>query len=133
MAAYKYYLHEDYSTCINIKGVQFKNSWIKIKKDGGILIKQRYAWNGCSPKIRILDLLFGTPDGALNLKTGYEYCYHASLVHDVLYQFKKELPISRKQADLVFRDRLKSTGFFWWRVYYLVVRAAGWIFGKWNK
>ena len=30
-----------------------------------LTIKARYAWNGCSPKVKIFSMVFGTPEGAL--------------------------------------------------------------------
>ena len=49
-----------------------------------------YAWDGCSPKFQILDLIFGTHDGAISENTGKAVTYYASMVHDVLYQFHDE-------------------------------------------
>jgi hypothetical protein len=92
-----------------------------------------YAWDGCSPKFQILDLIFGTPDGAISENTGKAVTYYASMVHDVLYQFHDEFgkKISRKQVDLIFIDELEKGQFIPARMYYLMVRALGGIY--WRK
>lgn len=46
-------------------------------------------------------------------------------VHDYLYATK---PLSRRQADLIFRDAMKVLGVPWWQrsAFYFAVRAGGW-------
>lgn len=91
-----------------------------------------YAWDGCTPKWEILDLVIGTPDGRLNYVTEKPITYYASLIHDILYQFKADVPVSRKETDLIFRDELRRASFFWTIVYFAVVRLFGGFFGKWK-
>lgn len=103
--------------------------WLEIKKDGKIIVKKDYAWDGCSPKLNILDLLWvGTPDGAIN--EGKPVTYYASLVHDALGQFRedKEMPFDREQRDLIFHEMLE--GFTFQKLYYLAVRVFGSLYSQ---
>ena len=38
-----------------------------IETNGDITVTRGYAWNGCSPKVCIFDLLFGTPEGVVHV------------------------------------------------------------------
>ena len=97
-----------------------------LERNGAITVTRGYAWNGCSPKFRVLDLLVGTPEGVVNARTGQRKTYFASLVHDALYQFLDDgLPLARKQADLVFLFLMRESGFRLAPVYWLFVRAFG--------
>ena len=97
-----------------------------VEREGRITVTQGYAWNGCSPKFLVLDLLFGTPEGAVHVRTERPKTYYASLVHDALYQFLPEgLPMTRRQADRVFLDLLEEAEFSLARVYWLAVRLFG--------
>lgn len=99
-----------------------------ISAEGVITITRGYAWDGCTPKFYLLDLVFGTPDGVVLLRTGRPKTYYASLVHDALYQFlPDELPLSRAQADRCFLDLMTESGFMLRYVYYFAVRAFGWL------
>ena len=94
-----------------------------------INISKGYAWNGCSPKFSFMDLfIIGTPDGINDYRTGKPKTYYASLVHDFLYQFKKQHGLSRKQCDMIFIGMLKDTKFFLRHIYYIAVRLVGWMF-----
>ncbi len=104
---------------------------LEIKLDGTIIVKKDYAWDGCSPKLNVLDLFWvGTPDGALNQNK--PITYYASLVHDALGQFAKKeperMPFNRKERDLIFKEMLEGFAFKW--VYYLAVRIFGGIYSK---
>lgn len=128
----------------------FVNEWLEL--DGHIITVygshlKGYAWDGCSPKTRFLDLYLGTPDGIVTKQyvevkedsprgqwPQFDYVpktYYASLVHDLLYQFKKEVPVSREVADLIFLEFMEAQGFILAGFYYRAVRAVGWIYGKW--
>jgi len=123
----------------NIEGFRYENSdgWLKIEKNGKIIIKasneRGYAWDGCTPKVEFFDLVFGAPDGRMDFSTGKPMTYYASMVHDILYQFKKEVPISRKDADVLFKEILKEAKFKPWPIFYFLVRLFGGIFGKWKN
>jgi len=137
---WKFVLEEDYKYKSNIlkdRVCDFK--WLNISEDGIITIKgsteNGYAWDGCTPKKNLLHITWGNFDGKLNRfsKSNYKpYTYYASMVHDVLYQYKRCAPITRKEADLIFYDLLKESGFMWSRVYYIGVRLFGWWFRGWK-
>lgn len=98
-----------------------------IETTGRITVTRGYAWNGCSPKICVLDLLIGTPDGVVSAATGRPKTYFASMVHDALYQFLRAgSPITRAQADRCFLRLMADSEFALRHVYWLAVRAVGW-------
>lgn len=124
----------------NILGINYEHpqGYITIKPNGLIEINvscfgDGYAWDGCTPKYEFLDLIFGTPDGRLDYLTEKPIAYYASFVHDIFYQFKKDVPLSRKTTDLLFCKILKEAGFNWWWLYYFCVRVAGTFFGNWKN
>lgn len=97
-----------------------------ITKEGVFTVKKGYSWNGCSPKFCFLDINFGTPDGAVHAETGRPKTYFASMIHDVLYQFRDQIdPIKRRDADSFFLDLMKDSDFLWARLYWLAVRVFG--------
>jgi len=94
-----------------------------------IVVTARYAWDGCSPKFCLLDLNLGTPDGVVDSSTKQPKTYYASLVHDALYQFLLDgLPLTRAQADNCFLRLMSQTQFTPRRLYWMAVRAFGWLF-----
>jgi hypothetical protein len=108
--SWRYALADDYGMhSEHLRGVHFENKWLTIK-DGNLVVKAGYAWDGCSPCILVVGLFYiGPPDGAQLL--GNPATYHASLVHDVLCQFKKEVPISKATSVAVFRELLDKARF----------------------
>jgi catechol 2,3-dioxygenase-like lactoylglutathione lyase family enzyme len=97
-----------------------------IERNGAITVMRGYTWNGCSPKFFVLDLLFGTPEGVVNARTGHRKTYYASMVHDALYQFlADDLPLTRVQADHCFLFLLRESSFRLAPLYWLFVRAFG--------
>lgn len=97
-----------------------------IAADGTITVLKGYAWDGCTPKICILDILVGTPDGAVYSTTGRPKTYYASLVHDALYQFLPDgLPLTRAQCDVCFLRLMERDNFTLRHVYYGAVRIFG--------
>jgi hypothetical protein len=100
--------------------------WLSLKTNGDIIVSTDYAWDGCTPKLCLLDVLLGVPDGAVDSRTGKVKTYHASLVHDALYQFLDVgLPYTRKDADDFFLRLMEETGFVLRKVYYWAVRLFG--------
>ena len=100
-----------------------------IKKSGEITVTAGYAWDGCSPKFCLFDILIGIPDGVIDSTTKQPKAYHASLVHDALYQFLLDgLPFSRAQADKCFLRLMEERGFAPRYIYWLAVRLLGWLF-----
>jgi len=100
--------------------------WLEISKDGRATVFAPYAWDGCTPKYALWDIVLGTPDGVPNVRTKKPKAYYASLVHDVLYQFLGTgLPISRAGADRIFFDILARDDFGPRWIYYAAVRVFG--------
>jgi len=134
MGVYVYCIKEDYIHQSSIKGREFANDWFTLEPDGTVTVRGSnragYAWDGCSPKMKIKDIYFGTPEAVLNFNTGESKTYHASLIHDVFYQFNKDIKsfIKRKEVDKEFYTILKRDGFRFARLYYFAVRAFGWGF-----
>lgn len=119
----------------NICGRTYKSKWIEIKENGDIIVnpnKRNYAWDGCTPKYNILDISCGTPDGVLSMETKKPITYYGSLLHDAIYQHKNEIPLSRKETDILFREVLMRHNFLLSDIYYFGVRVFGWILGKWR-
>lgn len=137
MGVYVYCIKEDYRYQSSIKGREFENEWFKLTRDGIIIVKgthyKGYAWDGCSPKLKIKDVYLGTPEAVLNFDTGKSKTYYASLIHDVFYQFSKEVKsfIRRKEVDRELYALLKRDNFVFSGLYYRAVRLFGWIF--WYK
>ena len=97
-----------------------------IESDGRITVTRGYAWNGCSPKLCIFDVLVGTPEGVVHREMQVPKTYHASLVHDALYQFLPDgLPLQRRHADRFFRRLLDEADFGPAWIYWLAVRVFG--------
>jgi hypothetical protein len=97
-----------------------------IEADGKLTVTAGYAWNGCSPKICVFDIVVGTPDGVTHTRTGMPKTYFASLVHDALYQFMGSgSPITRAQADGCFLRLMTESEFAPRRLFWLAVRALG--------
>ena len=98
-------------------------------KDGSFTVKKGYAWNGCTPKFGVFDILIGTPDGVVTKKTGKPKAYYATMIHDALYQFlpimPKDVPIKRKDADKFFLELLTRDEFILRWIYWLAVRLFG--------
>lgn len=134
---YKFVHEEDVWIYTNILDRNFENELLRIDPDGRITVKGNskngYAWDGCSPKCHFLHFVWGTPDGKLDYRTEKAITYYASMIHDAIYQFKKEVDISRKEADMLFKCILIESGFMWRRAYVIGVRIGGRFFGKWKK
>jgi len=133
MNVYVYCIKEDYKYVSSIKDREFENEWFRLDKNGTVIVKgtnkKGYAWDGCSPKVKIKDIYFGTPEAVLNYDTGRSKTYYASLIHDVFYQFSKNIKlfINRKEVDKEFYIILKRDEFKFARLYYGVVHLLGWV------
>ena len=116
-------IYEDTGLCMEVD-----EEWLSIDLTGRIVVKgshgNGFAWDGCTPKFNFFDLyLFGTPDGRHNVNTGLPVTAHASLLHDVLYQYREKCGISRYAADQLF---LRYLGDFRLAgLYYRMVRLFG--------
>jgi hypothetical protein len=133
---YKFIHREDVWIQTNITGRKFVHERLVVEESGKITVicsfMNGYAWDGCTPKWNCLHITWGTPDGKLDYATEKPMTYYASLFHDALYQFKKDVGISRKEADKIFRILMKKNGYLWSGVYFMAVRLFGGFFGKWN-
>lgn len=120
---WKWKLDEDYIFEDEyFEGIEADCEWASIH-NGELTINAGYAWNGCSPKKKFFDLIyFGTPDGVIDINTGKQKAYYASLVHDCLYQYQF---IERKYADQLFYELLKEVEFAPAKIYYLAVKWFG--------
>jgi hypothetical protein len=104
---------------------------LKLVKGGQIHIFSGYAWDGCTPKSCLLDIVFGIPDGVIDSRTGRPKTFYASLVHDALYQFLSEgSPVSRSVADKCFLRLMSDTGFVFRYPYFIAVRIFGGMFRR---
>lgn len=112
---YKFVHHSDVWLVTNFIDREYESEFLRIEPTGKITIKgsshSGYAWDGCTPKVEVLDLIIGTPDGRLDYQTEKPITYYAFMVHDAIYQYKNEVPISRKEADLLFKAMLKDASF----------------------
>lgn len=98
----------------------------EIYANGKMKVLDGYAWDGCSPKFKILDLAIGTPDGVTDADTLKPKTYYASLVHDALCQFfLADLPLSKREVDKIFLDLMGKTHFKLRYLYYIFVRIFG--------
>lgn len=98
------------------------NVWLKILHDGTLIVSKEYAWDGCTPKIKIGNFLFGIWDG--RTFEGFPVTYRASLLHDVLYQFRHlGIPLSRREIDKLFLSLMPKFKLKY--LYYLAVRIFG--------
>jgi len=102
---YKYNLHEDYEFKADIEVEEPKDlGFVKITKEGLLLIRKNYAWDGPSgPTIDTKNFMRG------------------SLVHDALYQLIRENQIKmdqRRRADEILREICEKDGMSkiraWW-------------------
>ncbi|HEY5716080.1 MAG TPA: hypothetical protein VIS54_06660 [Psychromonas sp.] len=108
---YKFKIVDDYSYPSGwVLENPFVSEWLEISASGQITVKANkdgYSWDGCTPKMSVLNLfIFGTPDGHIDYRTMQPYTYHASLVHDALYQYLDSLPVSKEKIDLLFLEML---------------------------
>ncbi|MFC2120969.1 DUF1353 domain-containing protein [Bacteroidota bacterium] len=137
---WKFVHHEDYKYTTNLlQNRTCDFNWLNISENGTITVKgsrdKGYFWDGCTPKMNFLHITWGIFDGKLKRfgKGNYKpYTYYASMIHDVLYQYKRCAPVTRKEADRIFYIMLKESGFMWAGMFYIGVRLFGWFFCGWK-
>jgi len=137
---WKFVHHTDYvytTDLLKNRTCDFK--WLNISDNGSITVKgsykNGYAWDGCTPKWNLIHITWGIFDGKLIRfgKGDYKpYTYYASMVHDALYQYKRCVPVTRKETDLIFYIMLKESGYMWAYLYYIGVRLFGGCFKGWK-
>jgi hypothetical protein len=107
----------------------FESEWLLLEPDGVVTIKANqngYAWDGCSPKWSVFGLaIVGTPDGHIDIETGYPLTYYASLVHDAFYQYLEDVPVSKADIDSQFYKMLQAKKFPLADLYYWCVQRFG--------
>jgi hypothetical protein len=113
---YKYMLAEDYKIHINIMGFSFSNKYFRLYKNGSLVVKKYYCWDGASGP---------TWDDRSNMR--------GSLIHDVIYQMIRMHFLHKKYrayADDLFYKLLREDGMCLIRAkyYWLAVRSVGWIY-----
>lgn len=102
-----------------------------IERGGRITVTRGYAWDGCTPKVCVFDILIGVPDGVVHARTGRPKTYYASLVHDALYQFLPDgLPLRRYHADEFFLRLMVESDFAPRWIYWFAVRILGGLFRR---
>lgn len=124
-----YRLEHDFSYRSPFAGSAFSARWLKIARDGTIKVPRGYAWDGCTPKFALLDvLILGVPDGIVSLRTAKPKTYYASLVHDALYQYFAWHHVPRRETDRLFLEMMRLEDFSLAGIYYVVTRALGGFF-----
>ena len=74
-------------------GWSFVNDWIRIDpihsqvSEMVLTVFSEYAWDGCSPKLKVGGCVVGVPDGKYDEATGEFPAKRPSLFHDAMYQF----------------------------------------------
>lgn len=108
----------------HLAGITFCNAWVVIE-GGRMLIREGYAWDGCTPAMRLPGgVWLGPPDGPV-AADGWPQTARASLVHDALCQFRADIPITKAASVAIFRDLLRGAGWPWWRLYSWAVAVFG--------
>lgn len=98
----------------------------ELHSNGDARVLSGYAWDGCTPKWALLDLVVGVPDGVPHLCTGQPKTYYASLLHDALCQFLELNPaVPRATADRIFLELLTRDEFALRKAYYFAVLVFG--------
>ncbi len=124
MPVYLYTLSASFSySHRHFDSVSFSNNWIAIA-DGSLIVNAAYSWDGCTPKWQPFGLFtIGVPDGAL--RYGKPWLYFESLIHDVLCQFRAELPFTQQQVTQIFKEDLQRAKWPLWKLYTLGVNYLG--------
>jgi len=112
--------------CLN--GISFGNDWLSIYH-GKVRVSEGYAWDGCSPALRIpyTRRWLGPPDGPLGID-GRPAAWRASLFHDALCQFRRDIPaLTKVQTTALFAQTLSDANAPFWmqRLYPFAVRWLG--------
>lgn len=126
MSLYKFTLDQDYIFDLSpftLISHNIQKPWMRIEGTK-LIIPAGYSWDGCSPKFKIGNKIFGAPD--FGEKTKY-----ASLVHDVLYQYAGIHFINKDSSDYIFYSIMKNNNFNGAKFYYFMVKQFGDYF--WDK
>lgn len=121
-------LDESYSfTDESRRDIYFRTSKYEIV-NGMWTVFPGYVWDGAT----------WVPDGRADIvKPNLPVTWKATLIHDIGYEglskFGKTYPYTRKQIDMLFRDKLKEVNFKYTNLYYWGVRKFGKYFVKYAK
>lgn len=114
--AWRYKLHAPFELLApELMAVEFSCPWLEIRHCR-LAIPEEYAWDGCSPSLRLpggkvlpSGIWLGTWDGPL-AADGRPVTWMGSLVHDALCQFRSELRGVSKAASVALFARLLREG-----------------------
>jgi len=125
----------------SLQGFSYEGGWISIKDDGCFIHKadrqdndakgepySGFAWDGCTPKLKLGPLMFGTWDGHFDDERFMPQAIRAAKFHDALYQelaYLSHVGFTRRHADLLFREMLSKANFVYADLYYFGVRSFG--------
>lgn len=121
---YKYEVEDDFIFILPLKGFEFSNPYLILKKNGEMTIKKGYRYDGATG---------GIDTGSFRIP---------SLVHDGLYQIlresnfeKKEREYFRKESDIILKElcKINEMGFIRRNYVYIAVRLFGGSFSKKEK
>ena len=94
-----------------------------VDQSGNLTIFPRYAWDGCSPTVNVLDQVWlGVPDGVID-GSGKPATWRASLVHDFCLQFRDQLCLSPDHCHEIMFDVMIEDGFKMAHAYYWAVKS----------
>ncbi len=118
MSNWRYKLETDFSFFSHhLAGVDLVNEWCEIKNNI-INVEPGYAWDGVTPAYPIIKsgppsygLWFGVWDGP-RYTNGLPVTWRATLIHDVLCQFREDIKhsITKEQTVNIFKDKLRIDG-----------------------
>jgi len=116
------------ATSPRLADICFGNDWLSIYR-GKVRVSEGYAWDGCSPAFPVphTRLWLGPPDGPLGTD-GRPAAWRASLFHDALCQFRRDIPtLTKAAATALFAQALVDADAPAWmqRLYPLVVFRFG--------
>lgn len=116
-----------------LAAVSYGGDWLEIR-DCRLSIPAGYAWDGCSPSLRLparpllpSGIWLGPWDGPLGID-GRPVTWRATLVHDVLCQFREDIQGLGKSATVrLFARMLENDGAPGWmrRLYPAAVSLLG--------
>jgi len=116
------------ANCACLDDICFDNDWLSIYRCK-VRVSEGYAWDGCSPALRIpyTRCWLGPPDGPLGID-GRPVAWRASLFHDVLCQFRRDIPaLTKAQTTALFAQTLADANAPFWmqRLYPFAVFRFG--------
>jgi len=121
--SWRYVIHKNRSCKTHITGRFYDGPWMRLERDGTLLVRAGYAWNGRITAGVMLKLLWRQLDG-VDVGKRRRKTPDALLFHDVLYQFGRDAGVRRKEADDLFLQLMTEHRVPWRHAYYGFVRLA---------